>query len=267
MKRSEASLSSSAGVAVVTLQAPERRNLLSAEMVRALSDAFDQLEEDRTIRCAVLTGAGSAFCAGADLSTLEDAAHGRFEPVRGVYEGFLRVLRSPLPTIAAVNGPAVGAGFNLALACDVRLAAESAVFDTRFARLHLHPGGGHSWLLVQAVGRQQATVACLFGQVWKAQEAYERGLVAGVHPDGQVLDAAVALGQNLNGHDGAFVRRLTDTIRQSAVTAEHRTALAAETEAQLWSTRQPAFLEGVRNLRDAINRRRSRDDRNTSGDG
>ncbi|KAB1139643.1 enoyl-CoA hydratase [Streptomyces luteolifulvus] len=264
MKRTECSLSSTRGVAVVTLQAPERRNLLTAEMVRALSDAFDQLEADPSIRCAVLTGAGSAFCAGADLSTLDDAAHGRFEPVQEVYEGFLRVLRSPLPTIAAVNGPAVGAGFNLALACDVRLAAESAVFDTRFARLHLHPGGGHTWLLAQAVGRQHATVACLFGQVWTAEEAHKRGLVAEVHADGRVLDAAVDLGQNLNAHDGTFVRRLTATIRQSAVTPEHQTALAAETEAQRWSTQQPAFLTGVRNMRDAINRRRAREDQKTA---
>ncbi|MFE7445195.1 enoyl-CoA hydratase-related protein [Streptomyces chartreusis] len=257
MTRSEVSLAHSEGVAIVTLEAPERRNLLSAEMVQALSDTFDRLEEDPTARCAVLTGAGSAFCAGADLSTLEDAAHGRFEPVRKVYEGFLRVLRSPLPTIAAVNGPAVGAGFNLALACDVRLAAESALFDTRFARLHLHPGGGHTWLLAQAVGRQQATLACLFGQVWKAEEARERGLVAEVHPDGRVLDAAVELGRNLSAYDSAFVRRLTATIRQSAVTAEHETAFAMETEAQHWSTQQPDFLAGVREMRAAINRRRS----------
>ncbi|MFC5219886.1 enoyl-CoA hydratase-related protein [Streptomyces coerulescens] len=255
MTRSEVSLSSTRGVAIVTLQAPERRNLLSAEMVRSLAATFDELEADASIRCAVLTGAGSAFCAGADLSTLEDAARGHFEPVREVYEGFLRVLRSPLPTIAAVNGPAVGAGLNLALACDVRLAAESARFDTRFARLHLHPGGGHTWLLAQAVGRQQATMACLFGQVWNAREAYERGLVAGVHPDGDVLDAAVALAESLNGHDRAFVHRLTATIRESAVTADHQTAFLAETEAQIWSTEQPAFLSGVTRLREAIGRR------------
>lgn len=257
MTEPELSVSRAGGVAVVTLQAPRRRNLLSAGMVRALADAFDELEDDPSVLSVVLTGAGSAFCAGADLSTLEDAALGRFEPVREVYEGFLRVLRSPLPTIAAVNGPAVGAGFNLALACDVRLAAEAAVFDTRFARLHLHPGGGHTWLLVQAVGRQQATLACLFGQVWDARQAQERGLVAEVHPGGGLLDAAVALGRRLDGQDGALVRRLTATIRESASAAEHEQALAAETEAQLWSSRQPAFLAGVRELRAALDRRRA----------
>ena len=82
---------------------------------------------------------------------------------RSIYDGFLRVLRSPLPTIAAVNGPAVGAGLNLALACDVRLAAESARFDTRFLRIGLHPGGGHVWMLERAVGPQAAAAMVLFG--------------------------------------------------------------------------------------------------------
>lgn len=252
MSESEVSVERFDGVALLTLQAPRRRNLLSAEMVRALGGAFDRLEDDASVWCVVLTGAGPAFCAGADLSALEDAALGRFEPVREVYEGFLRVLRSPLVTIAAVNGPAVGAGFNLALACDVRLAADTAVFDTRFAQLHLHPGGGHTWLLTRAVGLQQAMLACLFGEVWDARQAYDRGLVAEVLASGELLDTAVALGRRLQDHDVAFVRRLTATLRTSAVTVEHEQVLAAETEAQMWSTRQPAFLEGVRELKARI---------------
>ena len=84
-------------------------------------------------------------------------------PSPSIYEGFLRVLRSPLPTIAAVNGPAVGAGMNLALACDVRLAGASARFDTRFVKIGLHPGGGHVWMLERAVGPQAAAAMVLFG--------------------------------------------------------------------------------------------------------
>lgn len=257
MSETEVSVSRTGCVAVVTLQAPRRRNLLSAGMVRALGDAFDRLEADTSVKCVVLTGAGRAFCAGADLSTLEDAALGRFEPVREVYEGFLRVLRSPLTTIAAVNGPAVGAGFNLALACDVRLAADTAVFDTRFAQLHLHPGGGHTWLLTRAVGLQQATLACLFGEVWDAHQAQTHGLVADVLAPDDLLPAAVALGQRFQEHDPAFVRRLTASLRASAVTVAHEEALAAETEAQQWSTRRPAFLAGVRELKARISARRN----------
>src|SRR3954464_9741650 len=99
-------------VAVVTLNQPQTRNVLSVATVGALTEAYDALERDPAVRSVVLTGAGSAFCAGAELSTLESAATHDFAPVRGVYEGFLRVRRSPLPTIGAINGPAVGAGFN-----------------------------------------------------------------------------------------------------------------------------------------------------------
>jgi enoyl-CoA hydratase len=240
---------------VVTLNAPRRRNVLSAAMVDALGSAYDQLEADDAVRCVVLTGAGSAFCAGAELSTLERAAEGDFEPVRHVYDGFLRVLASPLPTIAAVNGPAVGAGFNLALACDIRLAGESARFDTRFSTLRLHPGGGHTWLLTRAVGPQQAALACLFGEVWDAHQAKGTGLVVGVHPDERLVPAAVGLAARLASNDSAYVRRLTATLRQAAGGAGHAEVLAAETEAQAWSLTQPPFRAGLAEIQARIARR------------
>lgn len=240
------------GAAVLTLNAPRRRNVLSAAMVAGVRAAFDELEADPGVTCVVLTGAGSAFCAGAELSTLEHAAEGDFEPVRFVYDGFLRVRESPLPTIAAVNGPSVGAGFNLALACDVRLAGESARFDTRFTALRLHPGGGHTWLLSQAVGSQQATLAVLFGEVWDAATARERGLVADVVPDADLLPTAIALARRLEGHDQEFVRRVTATLRLAGSGAGHAEVFAAETQAQAWSLGQPAFLTGLAEIRQRI---------------
>jgi len=121
---------------------------------------------------ALWSRAGTTFCAGAELATLEQAAEGDFSLIRGVYGGFLRILNSPLVTIGAINGAAVGAGFNLALACDVRVAAETARFVCRFAELRIFPGGGHGWLLSRAVGHQQATLALLLGQTWNADQAY-----------------------------------------------------------------------------------------------
>ena len=231
--------------ALVTLNVPERRNVLSSALVAAIGSAFDALEANPDVRSVVLTGAGKAFCAGAELSVLRAAADGDFDSVRPVYDGFLRVLRSPLPTIAAVNGPAVGAGFNLALACDIRLAGRAAVFDTRFTQLRLHPGGGHTWLLARAVGQQQAMLATAFGEIWNAERALAAGLVASVHDDARLLDDALLLARRLDGQDADFSRRVVDTIRRSLLVPTHAEALAHETEAQEWSTTRPAFKDGV----------------------
>src|SRR5690606_10735426 len=138
------------------------------------------LESDGTTRAVVLTGSGSAFCAGADLTQLGEA---REEGLLRIYEGFLRVARSPLPTVAAVNGPAVGAGMNLALACDLRVAGTSARFDTRFVDLGIHPGGGHTWMLRRLVGPQTAAAMLLFGERLDGPAAEAAGLVWRCVPD------------------------------------------------------------------------------------
>src|SRR5437868_2801377 len=155
------------GVAVVTLVDVERRNAMTALMVDEIVATFDTLEADGTTAAVVVTGEPPAFCSGADVSSLGALAKAETDTERrsvtSIYQGFLRVLRSPLPTIAAVNGPAVGAGMNLALACDVRVAGASARFDTRFVKIGLHPGGGHVWMLERAVGPQAAAAMVLFG--------------------------------------------------------------------------------------------------------
>jgi enoyl-CoA hydratase len=233
------------GTAVLTLNAPHRRNVLSAELVADVGRAVDDVEANPQSRCLVVTGAGPAFCAGAELSTLEAAADGDFSGVQVVYDGFLRILHSSLVTIAAVNGPAVGAGLNLALACDLRLAAEEALFDSRFAELRIHPGGGNLWMLTRAVGVQRATLATVFGERWDARAALEAGLVAAVHRADDLLPAAVALGRRLDSQEPAYVKRLIQTVRDSVTTVSHADALAAETTAQKWSTTRPAFRNGV----------------------
>lgn len=238
--------------ALVTLNQGARRNVLSAGLVDAIGATYDALESDPSVQAVVLTGAGPAFCAGAELSVLRSAADGDFASVRHVYNGFLRVLRSPLPTIAAVNGPAVGAGFNLTLACDVRLAGRRAMFDTRFAKLRLHPGGGHAWLLARAVGQQQAMLATVFGEVWDAERAREAGLVAAVYDDDKLVEAALGLARKLDGQESIFSRRLVDTVRRSLDMPTHAEALAHETEAQEWSTTRPAFLEGLRAIEQQV---------------
>ncbi len=185
-----------AGVATVTLSDPERRNALTLPMVTEIIDTFDELEADPAIGAVVVTGESPAFCAGADLSHLSSSADGGAESgLRAIYEGFLRIGRSPLPTLAAVNGAAVGAGMNLALVCDVRLAGHRARFDTRFLQLGLHPGGGHTWMSARVAGPQTALATVLFGEVLDGAEAERVGLVWRCLPDEELLPAAQAMAE------------------------------------------------------------------------
>jgi len=241
-------------VAVVTLDDAERRNVLSPPLVAAVADAFDQLEADADVGAVVLTGAGRAFCAGADLGDLSaggQAAEGqRAAHLKGIYAGFVRVARSTLPTVAAVNGPAVGAGMNLALACDVRLVGRSGRFDTRFLRLNIHPGGGHMWMLRRAIGPQAASALVLFGQVAGAEEAVRLGLAHEVVADDALLDRAVELATPAAAAPRALVERMKQELTMPA--DEHDAALERELEAQVWSMGQPAFTEQLAALQRTI---------------
>src|SRR6476659_10085605 len=149
-------------VATLTLDNPAERNTMTAPMVEEIVAAIEQVEADDGIGALVVTGTPPAFCAGADLSQLGASQK---DGLRAIYSGFLRVAACTLPTIAAVNGAAVGAGMNLALACDVRLAANRARFDTRFLDLGIHPGGGHTWMMRRIVGPQATNATVLFGEV------------------------------------------------------------------------------------------------------
>ncbi len=233
-------------VALLTLDDDKRRNALSRGMVGEIVAAFDAMETDDEVHAVVITGAGTVFCAGGDTSALARYASGESSSeeradIAQVYEGFLRVHRSPLPTIAAVNGPAVGAGMNLALACDVRLAGASARFDARFLRIGLHPGGGHLWLLERAVGPQTALAMTLFGAVLPAGEAAARGLAWSVHPDGELLDAALGLAGRAAGVAKSLSARAKDTLRRAAWQPDFDAAVRTELEHQTWSFAQGWF--------------------------
>ena len=249
------------GVAVVTLNRAERRNVLDAEVVGSLANAFDRIESEGSARAVVLTGAGPTFCAGADLGTLIRSAEGHFDEVRGVYEGFLRIMRCPLPTIAAVNGAAVGAGLNLALACDVRMASKTAVFESRFSQLRLHPGGGHTWLLDRAVGRQQATAMALLGRRLDAEHALAAGLVLEVHDPVGLISSAVDLASGVAEMEQELVRHITSTLRSAEQEPRHQQVLELETTRQQWSTTRPEFVAHTQALQTRIS---SRADKATS---
>jgi len=228
------------GVAVLTLNDPERRNALNLPMVDEIVEAMDSIEADSAVGALVVTGAPPAFCAGADLSHLGGSQR---DGLRSVYEGFMRVARSTLPTIAAVNGAAVGAGMNLALAADVRLAARRARFDTRFLQLGLHPGGGHTWMFRRIAGPQAVAATVLFGEVLDGAEAERTGLVWRCVDDDALLDTARELAARAAASPRELVIRTKATIAAMANIDDHEAALERELEPQLWSVAQPEFRE------------------------
>jgi enoyl-CoA hydratase len=215
-------------VAIPTLDDPDRRNALSPELVDEIVAAMTAVEADDGIGALVVTGAPPAFCSGADVTALKSMQGRDASEVRSIYDGFLSVRASSLPTVAAVNGPAVGAGFNLALCCDVRIAGDSARFDSRFARIGLHPGGGHLWMLEREVGPHATAAISLFGERIDAARAAEIGLVWRVVPDEALLDDAVALaatGAELPRDLSAAVKA---TLRETPWRADFEAAVQAE---------------------------------------
>jgi enoyl-CoA hydratase len=239
-------------VATVTLNDPKRRNALDIPLCEDIASAFDDLEARDDVGAVVVTGAPPAFCAGADLSQLASPTP---ESLQSIYAGFLRVGRSPLPTVAAVNGPAVGAGMNLALVCDVRLASASARFESRFLQLGVHPGGGHIWLLSRTVGAAAAVAMVVFGESLSAGEAERRGLVWRAVGDDELLPRARELAGRAASQPRELVEKALGTFEGSAGITSHDEAVRLELEPQLWSFRQPAFQERLQALRTKISAR------------
>jgi len=232
-------------VALVTLVDHERRNAMTLTMVSEIVATFDALEADDGIGAVVLTGEAPAFCSGADVAALGSLSEGKDDGERrqvvSIYEGFLRVLRSSLPTVAAVNGPAVGAGMNLALACDVRLAGASARFDTRFLKIGLHPGGGHAWMLDRAIGPQAAAAMILFGERVDGARAAEIGLAWACHPDDELIEQAIAFAAKAASAPKELSAAAVATLREAPWQPDFETAVATEVTRQSWSLGQGWF--------------------------
>jgi enoyl-CoA hydratase len=240
------------GVGTLTLNNPDERNTLTAPMVAEIVAAVDAFEADESVGAIVVTGAPPAFCAGANLGNLREADGAS---LGNVYEGFLRVARSTLPTLAAVNGAAVGAGMNMALGCDVRIAARRARFDTRFLQIGIHPGGGHTWMLRRIVGPQTAMAAVLFGEVLDGAEAERVGLAYRCVDDDALLTTAQEMAARAASAPRELLIRTKETIQAMADVADHPAAVARELDPQVWSTRQPWFEERIAALQAKISKR------------
>ena len=203
------------GIATITLNLPESRNPLSApETVDALVGALEDMNRNLDVRVAILTGAGSAFSSGGDLKTLgQPGGLGGGDPVRTPAQYTQNIQRVPLafqvlevPVIAAVNGPAIGAGCDLACMADIRIAGESAIFAESFVKVGLIPGDGGAWLLPRIVGYSKACEMAFTGDRLTAQEALACGLVSKVVPDAELPSSAMALAKRIAVNSNDAVR-------------------------------------------------------------
>lgn len=228
-------------VATITLNNPERRNSLTLDMADEMSATVEQVES-MDVGAMVVTGAGKAFCAGADLDVLE-AADG--PSLVRIYKSFTRLHASNVPSIAAVNGPAVGAGFNLALCADLRLAGPDAYFDTGFGRLNIHPGGGSTWLMTKQLGLQGAMALAVFGESLDADEAERIGMVWKTIRDGDVVTAAQEMALRAASAPPMLMRKVNHTVNKMLGVEEHGLATQLELDEQLWSLRQPEAREAI----------------------
>ncbi|SEF31132.1 enoyl-CoA hydratase [Amycolatopsis pretoriensis] len=235
------------GIALLTVDAPGSRNALTLELSAQLAAAVDAAERDETVHAVVVTGTPPAFCAGADLSALGRADEAG---LRAIYEGFLAVARCGLPTIAAINGAAVGAGLNLALAADVRLAGPRAKFVARFLELGLHPGGGMTWMTQRLAGPQVAAAMTLFGRPLDAEAAVRAGLALSIEND--VVAAAKELAAAAVAAPRAALLATKRSLRTTASLGAHEDAVDVEIQPQLASLASPEFAERLAAIRARI---------------
>ena len=245
-------VSASDRVATITLNDPARRNAINLALNDELIAAIEEIEGRDDIGAIVLTGTPPAFCAGADLEDLKNSRHR--ESLGKIYAGFLRLAHTSLPTVAAVNGAAVGAGMNMALACDVILAARSARFDTRFMQIGIHPGGGHTWRLRRITDHQTVMAMVLFGEAVDGRRAAEIGLAWRCVDDADLHGAATALAARAAAFPRELTKRTKSTIQQLQGLDTSDEAVAHELDPQAWSMDQPPFMELVTKLQQQISR-------------
>lgn len=232
-------------LAVLTLISSEKRNLLTPATALEIANAVEGLLENPAVKALAVTGRAGAFCSGADLTALQQAAHGDGEELQQIYSAFTSVAHSPLFTIALVNGPALGAGMNLAMACDVRLASPEAWFESRFFNLAIHPGGGHTWLLPQLVGWQQAAAMIFSGERLSAQHALAQGFVKELLDEEMLLTRAKQLCAHLATIPTALVRQTKTSMLQLRSCYRQDDAVAFEFRQQFQSLQTGAAQQHI----------------------
>lgn len=234
-------------VGCITLNRPDVFNSFDREMAIRLQRLLDQVAEDPQVRSVLLTGNGKAFCAGQDLNQMTGENPPTFPTVlNDQYNPIVRKLRAlPLPVVCLVNGVAAGAGANIALACDITLAAESASFIQAFSKIGLIPDSGGTFILPRLIGWQRATALMMTGDKVSATRAAEMGMIYQVFPDDEVVDQARALAEKLAQMPTKGLA-LTKRALNYAQYNDLEKQLAIETELQDMAGRTHDYQEGLR---------------------
>ncbi len=216
------------GILTLTLNRPEKLNAFTGEMLAEMIDAFDRADADDEVRAIIVTGAGRAFCAGADLSGGSDTfnADGREDRQSGVQPDgggklTLRIYELNKPIIAAINGAAVGVGITMTLAMDVRIAADVAKFGFVFARRGIVPEACSSYFLPRVVGISKALEWCYSGRVFPADEALQGGLLRSLHPKEELLKAARGIARDIADNTSAVSVSLIRHMMWRMLGADH----------------------------------------------
>ncbi|WP_181312373.1 enoyl-CoA hydratase/isomerase family protein [Nocardioides campestrisoli] len=237
------------GVALLTLDNPDRRNAMSDQMTEAWVGAIDELAADRSVRAVVVTGEGSAFSSGGDLGWLASEPDAGVDRLRDrmlpFYRSWLTIRRLEVPTIAAINGPAIGAGLCLALACDLRYAAAGAKMGVPFTSLGLHPGMAGTLLLPEVVGLAAARDLFLTGRLVQGDEALRLGLVSRITEREQLLETALASAASIAAA-APIATRLTKLALATGGHTDQETALQWEALAQPVTMATADLQEGIR---------------------
>jgi len=229
------------------LDRPESGNAIDVTMAQALLDAALLCSSDPSVRCVILTGAGSMFCAGGDIKAFGEADDPGtlIESITApLHAAIARLMRMEKPLITAINGAAAGAGFGLALLGDVALAARSAKFAVAYGALGVSPDAGTSWLLPRLVGFRQAQRLAMLGERIDAAEAERIGLVTRVVDDNLLLDEAKATGERLCKSSGTATKR-TRQLLLASYGASLEAQLEREAESIASAAREPDGREGI----------------------
>jgi 2-(1,2-epoxy-1,2-dihydrophenyl)acetyl-CoA isomerase len=237
-------------VCLLTLNRPERLNALTVAVGKEFQSAIGEARE-RGARAIVLTGAGRVFCAGGDLREMQEIAgrEGRLEaffdePLRVLNDVILLIRHTPLPFIAAVNGAASGGGCNLALACDLVVAAEGARFNQAFIKIGLSPDCGGTFMLPRLIGWKRAAELMFTGDMVSAEEACQMGMINSVVPDAELIPKVLALAERLASSPTAAIGQIKKLLEASA-NNDYGGQLELERKAQIESGQTKDFVEGV----------------------